>query len=66
MIYQNSEITGRGAKAPPPGHPDPRVHGCAPGKMRPAKAPEPEIDLERLVWDPEYRDQVRRRLKRLG
>ena len=29
-----------------------------------AEAPQPEIDLERLVWDPEYRDEVRRRLNR--
>ena len=30
----------------------------------PGPAPEVEIDLERLVWDPEYREQMRRRLKR--
>ena len=70
MIYQNSEIKGRGEKPLPPGGPGPRVHGCEPGNMRPAKTPEPEpelkIDLERLVWDPEYRDHVRRRLKHLG
>ncbi len=35
-----------------------------PGKQRPAPAIEPKIDLDRLVWDPEYRDQIRRRLKR--
>ncbi len=66
MIYQNSEMKGRGAEPPPPGRPDPGAHGCEPGKKRPAKAPELEIDLERLVWDPEYRDRMRRRLKRLG
>jgi hypothetical protein len=32
----------------------------------PGPAPEPEIDLERLIWDPEYRDRMRRRLKRSG
>lgn len=36
------------------------------GTPPPGPAPEPDIDLERLVWDPEYRDQVRRRLKRAG
>ena len=57
MICENSEITGRDAKPPPPG-------------PRPGPAPEPEselkIDLERLVWDPEYREQMRRRWKRPG
>ena len=48
MIYANSEMTGHAGK-PPPG---------------PAPTPEAEIDLERLVWDPEYREQMRRRLKR--
>ena len=33
------------------------------GKPPPGPAPEPEIDLERLVWDPEYREQMRRLLK---
>ena len=33
-------------------------------RERPAEAPRPEIDLERLVWDPAYRDEVRRRLNR--
>ncbi len=51
MICQNSEINGRGAKPPPPS---------------PAPEPELKIDLERVVWDPEYREQMRRRLKRLG
>ncbi len=32
----------------------------------PGPASEPEIDLDRLVWDPEYRDQVRQGLNRLG
>ena len=50
MICENSEMTGRGGKPPPPG---------------PAPEPELKIDLERLVWDPEYREQMRRRLKRL-
>ncbi len=49
MIHENSEMTGRAGGPPPPG---------------PAPEPEaePKIDLERLVWDPEYRDEVRRRL----
>ena len=53
MIQVKSEMTGRGAKPLPPG---------------PAPEPEPElkIDLERLVWDPEYRELMRRRLKPLG
>ena len=53
MIQVNSEIAGRGAKPLPPG---------------PEPEPEPElkIDLERLVWDPEYRELMRRRLKRPG
>ena len=51
MICQNSEINGRGAKPPPPS---------------PAPEPELKIDLERLVWDPEYREIMRRRLKRPG
>ncbi len=49
MICQNSEFNGRGAKPPP---------------QCPAPEPELKIDLERLVWDPEYREQMRRRLKR--
>ena len=53
MICENSEMTGRAGKPLPPG---------------PAPEPEPElkIDLERLVWDPEYREIMRRRLKPLG
>jgi hypothetical protein len=51
MICENSEVTGRGAMPPPPG-PKPEY--------------ELKIDLERVVWDPEYREQMRRRLKRLG
>ncbi len=51
MICENSEAIGRGATPPPFG---------------PSPEPELEIDLERLVWDPEYREQMRRRLKRLG
>ena len=36
---------------------------------RPAASREgrqPDLDLERLVWDPEYRDAVRARLRPLG
>ena len=51
MICENSEMPGRAGKPPPPG---------------PAPEPELKIDLERLVWDPEYREQMRRRLKRPG
>jgi hypothetical protein len=40
--------------------------GRAGKPLPPGPAPEPEIDLERLVWDPEYRDRMRRRLKRSG
>ncbi len=35
-----------------------------PGSKRPAPALELKIDLDRLVWDPEYRDEIRHRLKR--
>ena len=28
-----------------------------------AREAEPEFDLERVVWDPEYRDEVRARMK---
>ncbi len=53
MIHENAEMTGRAGKPPPPG---------------PAPEPESElkIDLERLVWDPEYREQMRRRWRRPG
>ena len=51
MICENSEMTGRAGKPPPPG---------------PAPEPELKIDLERLVWDPEYREQMRRRWNRPG
>ena len=51
MFCENSEMAGRSAKPLPPG---------------PAPEPELNIDLERLVWDPEYREQMRWRLKRPG
>ena len=57
MIHENSEITGRGAKPP---QPDP-----AP-EAGPEAGPELKIDLERLVWDPEYREIMRARMKPLG
>jgi hypothetical protein len=47
-------------------HENPEMAGRS-GKPPPSgPTPEPEIDLERLVWDPEYRDQVRRGLNRLA
>ncbi len=53
MIHENSEMAVRAGKPLPPG---------------PAPEPEaePKIDLERLVWDPEYRETMRRRLKPSG
>lgn len=42
---------------------------CAVPGHRPAasrEARQPDLDLERLVWDPEYRDAVRARLRPLG
>lgn len=53
MICESYEMTGRAGTLPPP-------------RLRPGPAPEPEIDLERLVWDPEYREQMRWRMKRAG
>ncbi len=53
--------------APPPARRSCR--GGGPGSKRPAPALEPKIDLDRLdldrlVWDPEYRDEIRHRLNR--
>ncbi len=53
MICENSEMTGRAGKPPPPG-------------LAPDPEPELKLDLERLVWDPEYREQMRQRLKHPG
>ncbi len=66
MVPVHSLMNGPGGE-PPPARPPWR--GGGPGKTRPAPAPEPKIDrdrldLDRLVWDPEYRDEVRRRLNR--
>ncbi|MFQ5774642.1 MAG: hypothetical protein ACE5GS_09005 [Kiloniellaceae bacterium] len=33
---------------------------------QPAAQAEPELDLDRLVWDPEYRDEMREALGRGG
>ncbi len=57
MIQPRTETNGAGGKRRP-GLP-PRAR-----RERPAEAPQPKIDLERLVWDPEYRDEVRRHLNR--
>ena len=55
MIHENSEMTGGAGKPPLPGSaPEAEIK------------PELKIDLERLVWDPEYREQMRRRWKRPG
>ncbi len=57
MIQERTETKGAGGKRRP-GLP-PRAR-----RERPGEAPQPEIDLDRLVWDPEYRDEIRRRLNR--
>ncbi|MCH8924913.1 MAG: hypothetical protein IH924_02100 [Proteobacteria bacterium] len=67
----HSLVKGPGGE-PPPARPPCRAG--RPGKKRPAPAPKPKIDLDRLdldrldldrlVWDPEYRDEIRRRLNR--
>ncbi len=57
MIQRRTETEGAAGKHHP-GLP-PRCR-----RERPAEAPRAEIDLERLVWDPEYLDEVRRRLNR--
>ncbi len=66
MVSVHTLVRGPGVKGPggepPPVRPPCR--GDRPGKMRPAPAPEPKIDLDRLIWDPEYRDEIRRRLNR--
>jgi hypothetical protein len=54
-------VEGPGGEPPPV---RPPWRGGRPGKKRPAPAPEPKIDLDRLVWDPEYRDEIRRCLNR--
>ncbi len=57
MIQQRTETKGAAGKRRPRFPPRSR-------RERPAEPPWPEIDLERLVWDPEYRDEIRRRLNR--
>jgi len=63
-LVKGPGVKGLGVKGPggepPPARPPCR--GARPGKKRPA--PAPKIDLDRLVWDPEYRDEIRRRLNR--
>ncbi len=66
MVPVHTLLNGLGGE-PPLGRP--LCRGGRPGKTRPAPAPEPKIDLDRLdldrlVWDPEYRDEIRRRLNR--
>jgi hypothetical protein len=63
MIYEKSEMKGGRGKPP---RTNPPRRGRGPRKKRPSRVPDLKIDLDRLVWDPEYRDRVRRRLKRLG
>ncbi len=65
-LTEDLSVKGPGGK-PPPARPPCR--GGRLGKKRPAPAPAPKIDLDRLdldrlVWDPEYRDEIRRRLNR--
>ncbi len=57
----HSLVKGLGGQ-PPPARPPCR--GGRLGIKRPAPAPEPKIDLDRVVWDPEYRDEIRHHLKR--
>ena len=66
MVSVHTLLRGPGIKGPG-GEPPPVRPPCCgdrPGKTRPAPAPEPKIDLDRLIWDPEYRDEIRRRLNR--
>jgi len=60
MVTVHTLVRGLGV-APPPCR---SCRGGGPGSKRPAPALEPKIDLDRLVWDPEYRDAIRRRLNR--
>ncbi len=65
-LIEDPGVKGPGGE-PPPLHPPCRAGH--PGKKRPAPEPTPAIDLDRLdldrlVWDPEYRDEIRRCLKR--
>ena len=56
MIHQRTETKGAAGEHHPELPPRSR-------REHPAEAPQPEIDLERVVWDPEYRDEVHRRLR---
>ncbi len=40
-----------------------RPAGATPGDGRHSTAPPPKIDSDRLVWDPEYRAEIRRLLE---
>ena len=35
-------------------------------RPRPSEGTHPDLDLDRLVWDPEYREAMRPLLKRAG
>ena len=43
-----------------------RPAGATPGDGRRGTAPPPNIDRDRLVWDPEYRAEIRRLLETAG
>ncbi len=61
MVTVHTLVEGLGM-APPPARRSCR--GGGPGSKRSAPALEPAIDLDRLVWDPEDRDEIRHRLNR--
>ena len=66
MSNLHTRVEGLSVAPPPARRP---YRGGGPGSKRPAPALEPRIDLDRLdldrlVWDPEYRDEIRHRLNR--
>jgi hypothetical protein len=70
MVTVHTRVKGLGVVPPPARRPCRRGGSQGgPGSKRPAPALEPKIDLDRLdldrlVWDPEYRDEIRHRLNR--